>query len=243
MHSGRETIYRNGSLLLQKVSRNDTGFYTLQTYNRHAEILSTTAVYLHVHGKWFIVNCVNGVRFISLNTYSRVFCAYLFYALWPHVGVWEFIAGHIWCRIMAIEQNLSFDFTLYIDICMVGNSDKDISLFLDSWCSYQEFSLRKTPKGFNIVPGWGKYGIFTEIWAPGCLGSRPVPVFSIRSILYMLNFDILMAGTVLQSSQSLVMCGIRQCTVMRAFVGLCFLAIFFGESAGKHSSTGVQVIN
>ncbi|KAK7804665.1 hypothetical protein U0070_016178, partial [Myodes glareolus] len=49
MHSGRETIYRNGSLLLEKVSRNDTGFYTLQTYNRHAEILSTTAVYLHVH--------------------------------------------------------------------------------------------------------------------------------------------------------------------------------------------------
>lgn len=129
MHSGRETIYRNGSLLLEKVSRNDTGFYTLQTYNRHAKILSTTAVYLHVHGKWFIVNCVNGVRFISLNTYSRVFCAYPFYALWPHVGVWEFIAGHIWCRIMAIEQNLSFDFTLYIDICMVGNSDKDISLF------------------------------------------------------------------------------------------------------------------
>lgn len=87
MHSGRETIYRNGSLLLEKVSRNDTGFYTLQTYNRHAKILSTTAVYLHVHGKWFIVNCVNGVRFISLNTHSRVFCAYLFYALWPRVGV------------------------------------------------------------------------------------------------------------------------------------------------------------
>ncbi|XP_041510521.1 pregnancy-specific glycoprotein 22-like [Microtus oregoni] len=49
MHSGRETIYRNGSLLLQKVSHNDTGFFTLQTYDRHEKILSTTSVYLHVH--------------------------------------------------------------------------------------------------------------------------------------------------------------------------------------------------
>lgn len=51
MHSGRETIYHNGSLLLQNVSHNDTGFFTLQTYDTHEKILSTTSVYLHVHGK------------------------------------------------------------------------------------------------------------------------------------------------------------------------------------------------
>ncbi|XP_028617500.1 carcinoembryonic antigen-related cell adhesion molecule 5-like, partial [Grammomys surdaster] len=30
-HSGRETVYSNGSLLLQKVTQNDSGFYTLRT--------------------------------------------------------------------------------------------------------------------------------------------------------------------------------------------------------------------
>ncbi|OBS71362.1 hypothetical protein A6R68_00097, partial [Neotoma lepida] len=30
-HSGRETVYNNGSLLLHNVTRNDTGFYTLLT--------------------------------------------------------------------------------------------------------------------------------------------------------------------------------------------------------------------
>ncbi|CAO2626856.1 Carcinoembryonic antigen-related cell adhesion molecule 3 [Lemmus lemmus] len=30
-HSGRETVYSNGSLLLQNITRNDTGVYTLRT--------------------------------------------------------------------------------------------------------------------------------------------------------------------------------------------------------------------
>ena len=30
-HSGRETVYSNGSLLLQNFTRNDTGIYTLRT--------------------------------------------------------------------------------------------------------------------------------------------------------------------------------------------------------------------
>lgn len=30
-HSSRETMYSNGSLLLQNVTRNDAGFYTLKT--------------------------------------------------------------------------------------------------------------------------------------------------------------------------------------------------------------------
>ena len=30
-HSGQETVYNNGSLLLQKFRQNDTGFYTLRT--------------------------------------------------------------------------------------------------------------------------------------------------------------------------------------------------------------------
>ncbi|XP_076426018.1 pregnancy-specific glycoprotein 22-like [Peromyscus maniculatus bairdii] len=48
VHSGRETIYCNGSLLLKNVNQKDTENYTLQTYNRHGKIISTTSKYLHV---------------------------------------------------------------------------------------------------------------------------------------------------------------------------------------------------
>ncbi|CAH7393467.1 Gm5155 [Phodopus roborovskii] len=49
MHSGRETIYHNGSLLLEKANLKDTGFYTLRTYNRLGKILTTAFLYLRVH--------------------------------------------------------------------------------------------------------------------------------------------------------------------------------------------------
>ncbi|XP_075836907.1 pregnancy-specific glycoprotein 22-like [Microtus pennsylvanicus] len=48
-HSGRETVYRNGSLLLQSVTEKDTGFYTLRTLDRHGEIVSTTTMRLYVY--------------------------------------------------------------------------------------------------------------------------------------------------------------------------------------------------
>ncbi|XP_052616247.1 pregnancy-specific glycoprotein 22-like [Peromyscus californicus insignis] len=48
VHIGRETIYCNGSLLLENVNQKDTENYTLQTYNRHGKIVSTTSMYLHV---------------------------------------------------------------------------------------------------------------------------------------------------------------------------------------------------
>ncbi|XP_027287151.1 pregnancy-specific glycoprotein 22-like [Cricetulus griseus] len=54
-HSGRETIYRNGSLLFEKVTRKDTGFYTLKTYNRYRQMVSTTTMYLNVHA--FLWKC------------------------------------------------------------------------------------------------------------------------------------------------------------------------------------------
>ncbi|CAO2626835.1 Pregnancy-specific glycoprotein 22 [Lemmus lemmus] len=41
MHSGREIIYHNGSLLLEKVTQKDAGFYTLQTYDRGGKFVST----------------------------------------------------------------------------------------------------------------------------------------------------------------------------------------------------------
>uniref|UniRef100_A0A452R4D5 Ig-like domain-containing protein n=1 Tax=Ursus americanus TaxID=9643 RepID=A0A452R4D5_URSAM len=37
-HSGRETIYPNGSLLFQRVTLNDTGYYTLQIVRKNAQV-------------------------------------------------------------------------------------------------------------------------------------------------------------------------------------------------------------
>ncbi|XP_057616789.1 pregnancy-specific glycoprotein 22-like [Chionomys nivalis] len=55
VHSSRETIYSNGSLLIENVTQKDTGIYTLRTYNRSEKIASTTSMYLHVHA--FLWKC------------------------------------------------------------------------------------------------------------------------------------------------------------------------------------------
>ena len=49
-HSGRETVYSNGSLLLQNVTWKDTGFYTLQTVNGFRE-MELAHIYLRVDSK------------------------------------------------------------------------------------------------------------------------------------------------------------------------------------------------
>ncbi|XP_059239628.1 carcinoembryonic antigen-related cell adhesion molecule 8-like isoform X1 [Mustela nigripes] len=46
-HSGRETVYPNGSLLFQNITLNDTGVYTLQIINRTYETVQVTGQ-LHV---------------------------------------------------------------------------------------------------------------------------------------------------------------------------------------------------
>nr|XP_006993789.1 pregnancy-specific glycoprotein 22-like isoform X2 [Peromyscus maniculatus bairdii] len=55
VHSGRETVYRNGSLLIHNVTQKDTGFYTLRTINRRIGIASITTKYLHVYTS--LVDC------------------------------------------------------------------------------------------------------------------------------------------------------------------------------------------
>lgn len=47
-HSGRETVYTNGSLLLQDVTVKDPGYYTLQILNRVSGSV-TTHVQFHVN--------------------------------------------------------------------------------------------------------------------------------------------------------------------------------------------------
>lgn len=51
LYSGRETIYLNGSLMIENVNLKDTGFYILRTYNRCEKVISTTTMYLQVNGK------------------------------------------------------------------------------------------------------------------------------------------------------------------------------------------------
>ncbi|KAL6083056.1 hypothetical protein STEG23_027532, partial [Scotinomys teguina] len=48
-HSGRETVYRNGSLWIQNVTQNDSGVYILRGNIRNVERLSSTYIYLHVY--------------------------------------------------------------------------------------------------------------------------------------------------------------------------------------------------
>ncbi|XP_057616817.1 pregnancy-specific glycoprotein 22-like [Chionomys nivalis] len=54
-HSGRETIFHNGSMLLAKVNLKDTGFYTVRTYNILGNAISTTYTYLNVYA--YLWNC------------------------------------------------------------------------------------------------------------------------------------------------------------------------------------------
>lgn len=68
-YSGRQTVYDDGSLLLQRVILKDTGFYTLRVISRQGEIVSTTSVFLHVRSKWFFVNSGSCMGFIPLDTH------------------------------------------------------------------------------------------------------------------------------------------------------------------------------
>ncbi|CAO2626841.1 Carcinoembryonic antigen-related cell adhesion molecule 3 [Lemmus lemmus] len=49
IHSGRETVYSNGSLQIYNVTQKDTGFYTLRTINGQVGVSSKTITYLHVY--------------------------------------------------------------------------------------------------------------------------------------------------------------------------------------------------
>ncbi|XP_076426243.1 cell adhesion molecule CEACAM3-like [Peromyscus maniculatus bairdii] len=48
-HSGRETVYPNGSLWIQNVTHKDTGFYILQTISGEVKTVSRTYIHLHVY--------------------------------------------------------------------------------------------------------------------------------------------------------------------------------------------------
>ncbi|XP_052028123.1 pregnancy-specific glycoprotein 22-like [Apodemus sylvaticus] len=55
VHSDRETLYSNGSLMIHNVTQKDRNYYTLRTFNKHAETVSTTSTFLHVN--LFLWNC------------------------------------------------------------------------------------------------------------------------------------------------------------------------------------------
>uniref|UniRef100_A0A452T9L6 Carcinoembryonic antigen-related cell adhesion molecule 6-like n=1 Tax=Ursus maritimus TaxID=29073 RepID=A0A452T9L6_URSMA len=67
-HSGRETIYPNGSLLFQRVTLNDTGYYTLQIVRKNAQVEQGTGQIRVFHGRrtiglpvWSIIGFAVGV--------------------------------------------------------------------------------------------------------------------------------------------------------------------------------------
>ena len=50
-HSDREILYSNGSLWIQNVTQEDTGYYTLRTISKHGELVSNTSTFLQVYCK------------------------------------------------------------------------------------------------------------------------------------------------------------------------------------------------
>uniref|UniRef100_F7FEB4 Carcinoembryonic antigen-related cell adhesion molecule 3-like n=1 Tax=Rattus norvegicus TaxID=10116 RepID=F7FEB4_RAT len=54
VHSGRETLYGNGSLWIKNVTQEDTGFYTFRIINKHGKIQSNTTLFLHVKSSLFV---------------------------------------------------------------------------------------------------------------------------------------------------------------------------------------------
>lgn len=51
VHSDRETLYSNGSLMIHNITQKDREYYTLRTFNKRSETVSTTTTFLHVNGK------------------------------------------------------------------------------------------------------------------------------------------------------------------------------------------------
>ncbi|XP_021075290.1 pregnancy-specific glycoprotein 22-like, partial [Mus pahari] len=68
MYSPRETLYRNGSLLILNVTQKDIGFYTLRTLNSHGDIVSTS-IFLHINGLVFqCCNSLASAKFVVEST-------------------------------------------------------------------------------------------------------------------------------------------------------------------------------
>ncbi|XP_075846603.1 cell adhesion molecule CEACAM3-like [Microtus pennsylvanicus] len=63
-HSGRETVYSNGSLLLHNVTWKDTGFYTLRTLSRDLQI---ELVHVQLHVDSSLSMCCNPLSFAQLT--------------------------------------------------------------------------------------------------------------------------------------------------------------------------------
>lgn len=82
-----------------------------------------------------------GFALTSVYTWSRQTPSLLYL----HVGAWAFSAGLTWCRITAIDQNASFDFTMQVKSWWVIHP-KDISPCLHPWDSVQELVLEKDPQ-------------------------------------------------------------------------------------------------
>lgn len=55
-YSGRERIYTNGSLLLQNVTQEDTGIYTLESFDTYYRC-EVAHVHFQVFSKWPSVTC------------------------------------------------------------------------------------------------------------------------------------------------------------------------------------------
>ncbi|XP_036032642.1 pregnancy-specific glycoprotein 22-like [Onychomys torridus] len=105
VNSGRETVYRNGSLLLQNITQKDTGTYTLKIYNRRGKIISTTSIYLHDYGQVLTCGRLATSAQLSIESVPPIVAEGKSVLLLVHNPP-ENIVGFVWFKGMTMLKNL-----------------------------------------------------------------------------------------------------------------------------------------
>ncbi|KAL6030688.1 hypothetical protein STEG23_037414 [Scotinomys teguina] len=105
VYSGRETVYRNGSLLIQNLTQEDTGSYTIQIYNRRAKLLSKPSVYLHVTAFLWKCGRLTTSALSSIESVPPIVAEGKSVLLLIHNPP-ENIEGFMWFKGMAVLKNL-----------------------------------------------------------------------------------------------------------------------------------------
>ncbi|XP_032751988.1 pregnancy-specific glycoprotein 22-like [Rattus rattus] len=105
VHSDRETLYSNGSLMIHNITQKDREYYTLRTFNKRSETVSTTTTFLHVNV--FLWNCGRLVTSSQpiIESLPHVVPEGHHVALHVH-KIPENIQGFIWFKGMTVFRHL-----------------------------------------------------------------------------------------------------------------------------------------
>ncbi|XP_021074548.1 pregnancy-specific glycoprotein 22-like [Mus pahari] len=105
IHSDKETLYSNGSLMIHNTTQKDRGYYTLRTFNKHAETVSTTSTFLHVN--LFLWDCGRLVTSSqpSIESFPSIVTEGQYVILHVH-NIPENLQGFAWFKGMTVHRHL-----------------------------------------------------------------------------------------------------------------------------------------